>query len=100
MISGGFSMFRLIGFVVVIAVLFFGFSSLQKWYEGKSTPEETVNNIREELGGAIKPNSETESDSNSDNDIPKHENTKNEDKAPENFSTEQAARNLLKNHDE
>ncbi len=46
-------MFKLIGFIVFVAVAFFGFSSFQKWYAGEATPKETVSEVRNKLGEAL-----------------------------------------------
>ena len=89
-------MFRLIGIIVVVAAFMVGYSSLHKWYEGKATPEETVVNLRDQLGTAIKPKA--------DNSSPPENTSRNEDpgKAAEksndtsDFSTENAARELIK----
>jgi hypothetical protein len=50
-------MFRLIGWVVFIFVLIVGFRPLKAWYEGRATPDETVQKMRTDLGQAISPRS-------------------------------------------
>jgi len=46
-------MFRLIGVIVFLTVLFFGFHSFQKWYAGDATPKETVDEVRNKIGEAL-----------------------------------------------
>lgn len=46
-------MFKIIGVVVVIAVLLIGFGPLQKWYTGDATPQEAVNEIRQRVGESV-----------------------------------------------
>lgn len=48
-------MFRIIGIVVVLAVVFFGWDGLSSWYRGESTPASAVNEIRRGVGAAISP---------------------------------------------
>jgi hypothetical protein len=43
-------MFKLIGLAVVVAVIVIGFPSLQRWYAGDATPQQTVNDVRNSLG--------------------------------------------------
>ncbi|WVN41514.1 hypothetical protein AOB54_08520 [beta proteobacterium MWH-UniP1] len=46
-------MFRLIGVVVVVAVLYLGFGAIQKWYSGDATPQETVTEVRKRVGETL-----------------------------------------------
>lgn len=46
-------MLKIIGFIVVIAVILIGFGPLQKWYTGDATPQETVNEIRQRVGESV-----------------------------------------------
>lgn len=93
-------MFKLIGIIVVCLVVFTGFSSLQKWYEGKSTPAETVVNLRDQVGNAITPTEKTSkkpnSDLNQENEPIKESQNNNNKEEASSFSTEDAARNLIK----
>lgn len=43
-------MFKLIGIIVVVAVVIIGFPALQRWYTGEATPQETVKDVRESVG--------------------------------------------------
>ncbi len=43
-------MFKLIGIIVVVAVVIIGFPSLQRWYAGDATPQETVKEMRDSVG--------------------------------------------------
>jgi hypothetical protein len=43
-------MFKLIGIIVVVAVLTIGFPALQRWYSGDATPRETVKQISDSVG--------------------------------------------------
>lgn len=43
-------MFKLIGIAVVVAVVVIGFPSLQRWYSGEATPQETVQEVRKSVG--------------------------------------------------
>lgn len=96
-------MFKLIGVIVVLAIVFFGYSSLEKWYEGNATPQETVLNIRDQLGTAIKPNKDNNSadselgSDNTKNGNSSEDNINKANASPESFSTEKAARELIRN---
>jgi len=46
-------MFKLIGLIVVVAVLVIGYPVLQRWYAGDTTPKEAVNEVRNKIGDAI-----------------------------------------------
>ena len=46
-------MFRFIGVVVVIGVLYFGYGAIQSWYAGESTPQEAVKEVRKSVGEAL-----------------------------------------------
>jgi len=46
-------MFKLIGLVVVIAVVFLGYPALSSWYSGESTPKEAVTDVRNLVGTAL-----------------------------------------------
>lgn len=46
-------MLKVIGLVVVIAVIVLGLGPLQKWYTGDATPQETVNEIRQRVGESV-----------------------------------------------
>ena len=46
-------MFKLIGLVVVAAVIFWGFDSIHKWYVGDVTPQEAVGEVRKVVGEKI-----------------------------------------------
>ena len=50
--SGGF-MFKLIGFIVVLAVVVIGYPALSRWYAGESSPQETVEDVRNRVGSAL-----------------------------------------------
>ena len=53
-------MFKIIGFGVVALVLFWGFDSIRKWYEGDATPQEAVGEVRKTVGEKI-PGADNES---------------------------------------
>lgn len=46
-------MFKIIGVGVVALVLFWGFDSIRKWYEGDATPQEVVGEVRKVVGERI-----------------------------------------------
>jgi len=46
-------MFKLIGIIVVVAVVVIGFPALQRWYTGDATPQETVKNVRDSVGQKV-----------------------------------------------
>ncbi len=46
-------MFKFIGIIVVVAVLYLGFDSLQKWYTGDATPQEAVSEVRKRVGETL-----------------------------------------------
>lgn len=46
-------MFRIIGILVVVVVVYLGFEAIQRWYIGDATPEETVSEIRKKVGESI-----------------------------------------------
>jgi len=46
-------MLKLIGFIVVIAVLFIGYPAFNSWYAGDSTPKETVEDVRNRVGTTL-----------------------------------------------
>jgi hypothetical protein len=46
-------MLKLIGFIVVMAVLFIGYPAFNSWYAGYSTPKETVEDVRNRVGTAL-----------------------------------------------
>lgn len=46
-------MFKLIGIVVVVAVLYLGFGAISKWYSGDATPQETVTEVRKRVGETL-----------------------------------------------
>jgi len=96
-------MFRLIGIIVVVSVLVIGYTSLNKWYEGKATPAETVVNLRDQFGAAIKSNSHEKELSANESQPEKNEksSTSNESNTGSaEFSTENAARELIKHANE
>lgn len=91
-------MFRLIGIIVVIAVCITAYSSIEKWYEGRATPAETVVNIRDQVGAALKPDSQDNHVSAvPSTEINQHQADENNSAqtSSEEFSTEKAARNLI-----
>lgn len=96
-------MFRLIGIIVVVAVVIISFSSLQKWYEGRATPAETITNIRDQVGTALKPtinnDGETYLDEVNQESSPE-EIEPQKHFSSEEFSTEDAARELIKFSDD
>jgi hypothetical protein len=53
-------MFRLIGIIVVLAIIFFGWDGISGWYRGEATPESAVNDIRRGIGSAITPSATSE----------------------------------------
>lgn len=90
-------MFKLIGFIVVLAVLVIGYPYINDWYLGKSTPKETVVNIREQLGKDITPSGNTTSNQVSNKTSAESSAGKakpEEETGP--MDTEKAARELLK----
>lgn len=46
-------MFKLIGFIVVVVVAVIGYPSLSKWYAGESSPQATVEDVRNRVGSAL-----------------------------------------------
>lgn len=46
-------MFKLIGFIVVVVVAVIGYPALSRWYAGESTPQETVEDVRNRVGSAL-----------------------------------------------
>ena len=46
-------MFKLIGFIVVVAVVVIGYPALSRWYAGDSSPQETVEDVRNRVGSAL-----------------------------------------------
>lgn len=103
-------MFRIIGIIVVVAALVIGYTSLQKWYEGKATPAETVVNLRDQFSTAIKSKSDEKASSVNTSQDETHGKAEEQDethgKAEEKesdssaFSTEKAARELIKHSNE
>lgn len=96
-------MFRLIGIIVVIAVCIIAYSSLEKWYEGRATPAETVVNIRNQVGTALK--SKQQETKNDNPETPPSASTQKNSGSQEGthseaFSTETAARELIKHANE
>jgi hypothetical protein len=94
-------MFKLIGFIVVCAVLAVGYPSLQRWYLGDSTPKQTVDDIRLNLGSAINPNKVNTSDLGTQKNVvnqPVQADVKSQSQAEAQrpMDTESAARDLLK----
>jgi len=92
-------MFRLIGIIVVIAVCIIAYSSIEKWYEGRATPSETVVNIRDQVGTALKPSQNHNSESLGDESNQKSniQTTEAQEKPSHGSSnTEDAARELIK----
>jgi len=59
-------MFKLIGFVVFVVVLFWGFDSIQKWYVGDATPQEAVSEVRKVVGEKISGSENSSQDGNND----------------------------------
>jgi hypothetical protein len=57
-------MFKLIGIVVFVGVVFLGWPSFQKWYYGEATPQETVEQVRNKVGNALITNQLQGSESN------------------------------------
>jgi hypothetical protein len=43
-------MFKLIGMVVFVSVVVIGYPSLQRWYSGEASPEQTLNEMRNSVG--------------------------------------------------
>jgi hypothetical protein len=85
-------MLRLIGLMVVVAVLYLGFGEIRSWYQGESTPQEMVDGVKQKVG-------ETLVDSNGKN---AGENSKSEaaasKPAPAPESTQDRLRNMLKDN--
>ncbi len=46
-------MFRLIGIAVVILVLYVGYPSIKRMYNGQETPKETIHEIRDGIAKKI-----------------------------------------------
>jgi hypothetical protein len=100
-------MFKLIGIIVVLIIFFVGYPYIQEWYEGKVSPKEAVTGIREELGSVIKPDKikdgyqqkegsvRTNDGLNQSNSTESNSNQSPQTQ-PSAYSTEDAARNLLK----
>lgn len=91
-------MFRLIGIIVVIAVCIIAYSSIEKWYEGRATPAETVVNIRDQIGTVLKPSTNRKRESGGE-EIDQRSNTQQsesqEQSSSSTFNTEDAARELI-----
>jgi hypothetical protein len=80
--------------------LVIGYTSLQKWYEGKATPAETVVNLRDQFSTAIKSKSDEEaSQANTSKDETQIKAEEKESDSSD-FSTEKAARELIKHSNE
>jgi hypothetical protein len=92
-------MFRLIGIIVVISVFVIGYSSLQQWYVGSATASETVVNIRDQIGAALK-SSHKHNDESLGGDVVEKSTIINsesdETSTSSSFNTEDAARELIK----
>jgi len=89
-------MFKIIGITVFIAVIVIGYPSINRWYKGEITPSEAVNSIRGEIGIFLNPNSEKGlglNDTTSKNDQSQEDQVTDQ---PTGFSTEKAARELMK----
>ncbi len=43
-------MFKLIGVIVFVSVMFIGYPSLKRWYSGEASPEETIHELRNNVG--------------------------------------------------
>jgi hypothetical protein len=46
-------MFKLIGLIVVVVVVVIGYPALSRWYAGESSPQETVEDLRNRVGSAL-----------------------------------------------
>lgn len=46
-------MFKIIGFIVVAVVVVIGYPALSRWYSGESSPQETVEDVRNRVGAAL-----------------------------------------------
>ena len=46
-------MLKLIGFIVVVVVAVIGYPALSRWYAGESSPQETVEDLRNRVGSAL-----------------------------------------------
>jgi hypothetical protein len=46
-------MFKVIGFIVMLAVFFIGYPAINRWYSGEATPKETVEEVRNRVGTAL-----------------------------------------------
>lgn len=46
-------MLRLIGLIVVVAVLYLGFGEIRSWYQGESTPQEMVDGVKQKVGESL-----------------------------------------------
>jgi len=68
-------MFKIIGIGVVALVLFWGFDSIRKWYEGDATPQEAVGEVRKVLGEKILGSESTATDGNNDRQSDKPQDT-------------------------
>ena len=93
-------MFKLIGIIVVVAALVIGYTSLQKWYEGRATPAETVVNLRDQFSAAIKSKSDEKAASANTSQDETHSKTEEKESDSSDFSTEKAARELIKHSNE
>ncbi len=89
----------IIAFLVICFVLFLGYYSAHQWYEGKSSPKDTISNFHNQIGSeqTTKKN-EVKNTSNESSNYDKPEQSQNsqEPSSSENISTEDIARNLIK----
>lgn len=91
-------MFKLIGFVVVLAVVVIGYPALSRWYAGESSPQETVEDVRNRVGSALitdgKQNAQPQQQQQAGQPAPAP--TAQNDNAREPMSANQMIKNMMK----
>ncbi len=89
-------MFKLIGFIVVLAVVVIGYPALNRWYAGESSPQETVEDVRNRVGSALitdgKNNSQSQQPTGQATPAPTVQN----DNSREPMSANQMIKNMMK----
>jgi len=92
-------MFKLIGFVVVVVVVVIGYPALSRWYAGESSPQETVEDVRNRLGSALISESKQSSQQQQQQqqfDQPKPVPVVRDENSPEPINANQMIKNMMK----
>ena len=89
-------MFKLIGFIVVVVVAVIGYPALSRWYAGESSPQETVEDVRNRVGSALITDGKQNSQPQQQAGQPAPASTGQNDNSREPMNANQMIKNMMK----